>query len=258
MSVLSATARHEYYLELGKSLPPTPAHNREDHERRMTTAVEAFNALNPADAYEGRLAVQAVLCGAHAADSLREAGLHQDNFAKMTRCRAQAAGMMRETRSARRMLAQEQKLRLAVASVAGSAPVQPAAASASTRPAEPQAVPPLPTRAAATPPQSAAVPQPVPPRRPATADAAPPPEAADTALRPAPEARVNPGSPAIDPLVAAAGIGNDRAAATSMKAALLASAFPTHPAVADALLHGAGARPNTADKARGNLLSKAA
>ena len=53
----------------------------------MTTAVEAFDALNPAGAYEGRLAVQVVLCGAHAADSLREAGLRQDDFAKMTRCR---------------------------------------------------------------------------------------------------------------------------------------------------------------------------
>ncbi len=258
MPVLSAAASHEYYFELGSSLPPTPAHNREDHERRMTTAVDAFNALNPADAYEGRLAVQAVLCGAHAADSLREAGLRQDDFAKMTRCRAQAASMMRETRAAKRMLAQEQKLRLAVAAVAGSAPVQPAAASASTRPAEPQTTPPQPTRAAATPPQSAPGPQPVPPRRLATEDAAPPPEAAGTALRPAPEARVNPDSPAIDPLVAAAVIRNDRGAAPNTKAALRASAFPTHPTVLDALLRGAGAGPNPADKAGRSLLDKAA
>ncbi|HVC60208.1 MAG TPA: hypothetical protein VND19_07615 [Acetobacteraceae bacterium] len=229
MPVLSTTARHEYYCELGKSLPPTPARNRENHERRMTTAIEAFNALNPADAYEGRLAVQVVLCGAHAADNLREAGLRQDDFAKMTRCRAQAASMMREARAAKRMLAQEQKLRLAVAAVVCSAPVQPAAAeSASTRPAEPQATPPLPTRAAVTPPHAAPGPQqPVPPRRPATDDAA-------------------------------AAIRNHRGAAPNTKAALLASAFPTHPAVLDALLRGAGAGPNPADKAGRSPLGKAA
>ncbi|HWE93939.1 MAG TPA: hypothetical protein VG269_08255, partial [Tepidisphaeraceae bacterium] len=77
MSALSATARHEYYAELGNALPPPLKHTRENHERRLKTAIEAFEALRPGDAYEARLAVQIVLTGAHAAESLREAGVHR-------------------------------------------------------------------------------------------------------------------------------------------------------------------------------------
>src|SRR5580692_7804570 len=113
MSALSTIARREYYLELANALPPSAIHSRENYERRVTTAVETFNALRPGDAYEARLAVQIVLTGAHAAESLREAGIHREDFAKMTRCRAQAASMMREERAHKRMLAQEQKVRLA-------------------------------------------------------------------------------------------------------------------------------------------------
>jgi hypothetical protein len=82
MSALSAIARHEYYAELGHSLPPPVVDKPEYRERRLTTAVETFEALRPGNAYEARLAVKIVFCGAHAVDSLREAGIHRENFAK--------------------------------------------------------------------------------------------------------------------------------------------------------------------------------
>ncbi|HEY3846351.1 MAG TPA: hypothetical protein VGL95_04485 [Acetobacteraceae bacterium] len=69
MPALSAVARHEYYAELGNALPPPVQDKPEYRQRRITTAVEAFESLRPGDAYEARLAVQIVLSGAHAADS---------------------------------------------------------------------------------------------------------------------------------------------------------------------------------------------
>ena len=146
MSALSTTARHEYYAELGRSLPPPVIDKPEYRERRLTTAVETFEALRPGNAYEASLAVKIVLCSAHAMDGLREAGVHRESFAKMTRCRAQAAGMMREERAAKRTLAQEQKMRLAVEAVAGNAEAQPAAASAPAPQAAPPPVQPQPRR----------------------------------------------------------------------------------------------------------------
>jgi hypothetical protein len=64
MSTLSDIARRQYYFELGRGLPPTIRDDRDDYERRMCTAIEAFNDLQPVTAFEGRLAVQIVLCGA--------------------------------------------------------------------------------------------------------------------------------------------------------------------------------------------------
>ncbi len=139
MSALSAVARQEYYVELGNSLPPPLVDQPEYRQRRLTTAVEAFEALCPGDAYEARLVVQIVLSGAHAAESLREAGVYREDFAKRSRCRAQAASMMREERAARRMLAQEQKVRLATEAVASIPKPQPAAASAPPPPS-PEAI----------------------------------------------------------------------------------------------------------------------
>src|SRR6202034_4536863 len=126
MSAPSAVARHKYYAERGNSLPPLVT---DKPQYRLTTAIEAFKALHSGDAYEAHLAVQMVLCGAHAADSLREAGVYREDFAKRTRCRAQAVNMMREERAARRMLAQEQTVRLATEAVAAT-PWAPPAASA--------------------------------------------------------------------------------------------------------------------------------
>ena len=128
LPALAPYARLEYHLELSHSLPPPVPDQPEYRERRLTAAIEAFEALCPGDAFEARLAVQVILCGAHAVESLREANLYPEDFSGMTRCRAQAAGMMREERAARRMLAQVQKQRLAAEAVAAAAPAQPAAA----------------------------------------------------------------------------------------------------------------------------------
>ena len=66
MSVLSPAARHEYYVEIGNGMPPPVVACDKDREIRITTAIEAFDVLRPGDAYEGLLAVQIVLAGAHA------------------------------------------------------------------------------------------------------------------------------------------------------------------------------------------------
>jgi hypothetical protein len=204
MSALSAFARNEYYAELDDSLPPPVIDKPEYRQRRYTTAVETFEALRPGNAYEARLAVKVVLCGAHAVDGLREAGVHRESFAKMSRCRAQAAGMMREERAAKRTLAQEQKTRLVVEAVAGAAPVQPAAASAPPPQAEPQAVAPPVQAAVAAPPlapvaaPTAALVQAAAPLRAAATPAAalparpaPPPAQVGSVSLPSPEAIAN-------------------------------------------------------------------
>ena len=58
MSALSAVARQEYYVELGNALPPPLIDKPEHRQRRLTAAIETFEALRPGDAYEARLAVQ--------------------------------------------------------------------------------------------------------------------------------------------------------------------------------------------------------
>jgi hypothetical protein len=179
MSSLSALARAEYYAELGNSLPPPVPDQPEFRHRRRATAVEAFDALRPGDAFEALLAVQIVLAGAHAADSLREAGLYREDFVKLRRCRAQAASLMREARAAKRMLVQEQKVRVGTSGVADAAKGRTATATALPPQAEPPgASPPVPAAPAARRVQIAAV-----AALPATTAALPP--AAPAALPPA-------------------------------------------------------------------------
>jgi len=199
MSALSATAKHEYCVVLGNSLPPPVLDQPEYRQRRFTTAIETFEALRPGDAYEAQLAVRIVLCGARAIEGLRLAGVHREDCAKMTRCCAQAASMMREERAAKRALEREQKVRLATEAVASTAKTQPATASAQPPQAEPQAAPPVQAAAAAPPPAAAAAappPAPVPPavapQRPAANPAAPPPVQAAATAPPVPAPAVVP------------------------------------------------------------------
>jgi hypothetical protein len=158
---LSVAARHQSYLDLGRSLPLTGA--REDHERRHETAIEAFDALSPADAWEASLAVQTVLTAIHAVECMHEAKHYQDDFAKVSRCKAQFASLMRESRAARRMLWQEQKGRLGVERVADGVAVQPQAAAAEPVRAEAEqaaALPPARVAEPVPPPRAGAPPQP--------------------------------------------------------------------------------------------------
>jgi hypothetical protein len=261
MSALSAAATHEYYAELGDCLPPPIIDKPEYRQRRYTTAVEAFEALRPGDAYEARLAVKIVLCGAHAVDGLREAGVHRDSFAKMSRCRAQAAGMMREERAAKHTLAQEQKVRLAVAAVAGTEPVQPTTASAPPPQAELQSAPP-PVQPAAAAPQPASMTAPVPaailPPRPAAAPTSPPSAQAGSVPPPSPEAIADAEAFAHTNIIAAAQIHHDRGVTPKNKAYLRHLTLPIDPAMIDALVRGTSDVLTVLDEVGGEHLGKVA
>ena len=260
MSALSAVARREYYAELGNSLPPPVNRTPEYRQRRLTTAVEAFEALRPGDAYEARLAVQIVLCGAHAAESLREAGVHREDLAESSRCRAQAASMMREERAAKRMLAQEQKVRLAAEAVTGTTPAQPATAAAPP-PADPQpAPPPVQTVAAAqqVAPMAASVPPALPSLRAAAAQAAALPVQAGSALPPSPDSIAKAEAFAQEDIVAAAQIRHDRGVTPQNKAYLRHLTLPADPAVIDALVRGITAELALLDEVGGEPLNQAA
>ena len=248
MSALSTTARHEYYIELGNSLPPPVILTPERRQGRITTAIEAFEALHPGDAYEARLAVQVVLSGAHAAESLREAGVYPEDFAKRTRCRAQAASMMREERAAKRILAQEQKVRLAAEAVANAPKHRRVHLQFEERPAtEAVASPPKAHRAAAPPPAS--VPPAVAPLRPAATRAAPP---------PSPEAIAKAEAFVQQDGVAAAQIRHDRGVTPRNKAYFRHLTLPTDPAVIDALVHGTSDLLTLLDDVGGETLDEAA
>ncbi len=256
MSALSAVARHEYYSELGNSLPPPVLDQPEYRQRRHTTAIEAFEALHPGDSYEARLAVQIVLAGAHAAESLREAGVHREDFAKRTSCRAQAASMMREERAAKRMLAQEQKLRLATEAVAGTQAAQPAA-SAPPPQAEPRTAPP-PVQAAPAAPPPAPVPPSVAPLRPAATQAAVPQVQAGSAPPPSPDSIAKAEAFAEEDMVAAAQIRHDRGVTPQSKAYFRHLTLPTDPAVIDALVRGTSDELTLLDEVGGETLDAAA
>jgi hypothetical protein len=256
MSALSTTARHEYYVELGNSLPPPVIATPEYRQRRITTAVEAFEALHPGDSFEARLAVQIVLSGAHAADSLREAGVYREDFAKLTRCRAQAASLMREERAAKRMLAQEQKVRLATEAVTNTPKVQPAAASAPPPQAEPQAPPPVQAAAASPPP--APVPPAAAPPRPAATRAASPQVQAVSAPPPSPEAIAKAEAFAQKDITAAAQIRHDGGVTPQSKAYFHHLTLPTDPAVIDALVRGTSDILTLLDEVGGENLDEAA
>jgi hypothetical protein len=259
MPALSTVAKQEYYSELGNALPPPVLPQPEYRQRRHVTAVEAFEALHPGDAYEARLAVQIVLAGAHAAESLREAGVFREDFSKRNRCRAQAASLMREERAAKRALAQEQKMRLAEEAVASGATARPAA-SAPPPHAEPQALP-RPVQTAATAPLPAPAPAPV--AAPVPADAPPPLQAAAApqAAPPAPpsaEAIAKAEAFADDDVVAAAQIRHDRGITPQNKAYFRHLELPTDPEMIDALVRGTTNMLTLLDEIGGDDLDKAA
>jgi hypothetical protein len=252
MSALSTTARREYCAELGNALPVPVIDKPEYRERRIITAVEAFEALRPGDANEARLAVLIVLSGAHAAENLRAAGVYCEDFAKSSRCYAQAASMMRQERATRRILAQEQKVRLAVEAVAGSAPAQSDTASALPPQAEPQAASLLALAAAAAASRAPSA-APVPPAM--QAGSAPPP-AQDAS--PSPEAITAAEAYAQKNIVAAAQIRHDRGVTPQNKAYLRYLTLPTDPAVIDALVRGTSAMLTVLDEVGGEDLHAAA
>jgi hypothetical protein len=227
MSYLSTLAIQEYHDELANALPPPVTNKPEHRERRLTVAVETFRALRPGNAYEGRLAVQIVLCGAHAVDCLLEASIYREDFSKRSRCHAQASSFQREERAAKQILAREQKERLKSEGVTGALPAYPATAPAAPHPAGPKAAP-----------QPADVPTTAAPLRPAAALAARKPAAAGSAPPPSPEAIALAEAFMMENEVAAAQIRHDHGVTPQNKAHFPAVTFPTDPAVIDALVRG--------------------
>jgi hypothetical protein len=257
VSFLSITAKHEYYIELGDALPPPVLATDENRERRLTAAAETFEALRPGDAYEARLAVKIVACGAHAVDSLRMAGLHRDDFAKMTRCRAQAASMMRAEASAKRTLEREQKARFASAWVTDAAPAEPAAASVPPQPDEPQAAPPL-VHAVVAGQLPTLVPSAVASQRPAASHAASPPVPAGSAPTPSPQAIARAEAFAKEEICVAARIRQDRGVTPQCKAYFPHLTLPTDPALIDALVRGTSDILTLLDEISADTLDEAA
>jgi hypothetical protein len=247
LSALSDLARQEYHAELGSCLPLPLVDRPELRRRRLTTAVEAFEALCPGDAYEARLAVHIVLSGAHAAEALQEAGIYRTDFAKRTRCRAQAASLMREGRAAKRALAQEQKVRLATEAVANAPKDRPIHFTVEGRRV---------TGAVAKTPkmQQAAAPAP----SPQAAPQAPPPVLAGSAPPPSPEAIAKAEDFMQTNGVAAAQIRYDRGVTPQNLAFLRHMTVPTDPAVIDALVRGTSDLLTLLDEVGGETLDEAA
>ena len=223
MSRLSEAARLEYHLQIGESLPrsvePTDAHRAS----RLASAIEAFNDLRPGNAYEALLAVQIVVCAAHALDCLHDASQYSDDFSKAGSSRKQAASMMREARAAKRILSQEQKQRLAIETVAVTHQVRPAAPG----PAQPTALP-----CPGAEPLQAPAPdhQPVPPPHLVAT--------AETTLQPSPEAIAGAEAFTIANILAAAQIREDRGVTPQNQALFHGVLLPIDPAVMDALVRG--------------------
>jgi hypothetical protein len=101
----------ETYALVCSMLPPSPDDTPDTRADREQGAMDAVTALNPADAFEARLAARIIGMDAHAADSLRSAGLAAADPDKMGRCRAQAASMARQSDAALRSLLRMQATR---------------------------------------------------------------------------------------------------------------------------------------------------
>ncbi len=259
MLPLSTPAIHEYYTEFANSLPPPVIDKPENRERRLATAMDAFQALRPGDAYEARLAVQIVLCGAHAVECLCEASIYREDFAKRFRCRAQANSLMREERAAKQILAREQKQRLATEAVAyapaartvmASAPPSSAEIRASSPPSQVQAQAVAPQRAPALP-QVAQV-------RPAITQAASSSVPAAPAAPPSPEAIAEAEAFMAENGVAAAQIRYDGGITPQNKAYFHDVTFPSDPAVIDALVRSTSELLTMLDDIGGEDLDEAA
>ncbi len=188
-----------------------------------------------------RASPSVVLTGAHAADSLREAGPYRDDFTKRTRCRARANSLMREERAARRMLGQEQRVRLAIEAVADTRRERAGVAGAPLPSAEIRAAPPPQVQAVEAGTLHAPALPAVAQVRPAVAEAAAQAEAF-----------------ALEEVEAAAQIRHDRGITPRTRAYFHAVAFPADPAVIDALVHGDSAMLTLLDDIGGEDLAEAA
>jgi hypothetical protein len=119
-----AIARHTLFLLL-ESLPPPLSHTPEERAARDEAAIVSLAVLNPADAFEARLAARAVAADAHATECLRLASVPSTQPDRADRYRAQANAMMRASTTAQRSLSAMQAAR---EKAAQAVPQKPSAA----------------------------------------------------------------------------------------------------------------------------------
>ena len=101
----------EIVLTLRGALPRPVSEDPLDLARRDRAAMAAVGSLLPANAAEGRLAAQFVVADAWALDCLRLAEERRREMEVSRKCKAQAMSLMRESKSALRVLLRLQAVR---------------------------------------------------------------------------------------------------------------------------------------------------
>ena len=119
--LLPREAFYEIILILRAALPPPEVDLPVDWARRDSAAMAAVASLRPANAAEGRLAAQFVAADAYAMECLRLAQIRRRETDVARRCAAQAASLMRESKSALRLLLRLQAVRGAIEADAATA-----------------------------------------------------------------------------------------------------------------------------------------
>ena len=104
----------EIILVLRAALPLPEGDLPADWARRDRAAMATVASLRPANAAEGRLAAQFVAADAYGMDCLRLAQIRRRETDVARQCAAQAASLMRESKSALRMLLRLQAMRGAI------------------------------------------------------------------------------------------------------------------------------------------------
>ncbi len=123
-----AIARHTLFLLL-ELLPPPLSDTAEERTARDEHAMASLAVLNPADAFEARLAARAVAADARATECLRLASVPKTHPDRVDQCVRQANAMMRASEAAVRSLRAMQAVREKAEAAAQPAlvPVEPPA-----------------------------------------------------------------------------------------------------------------------------------
>ena len=109
-----AEAFQELMRTLHRALPGPEHDTPEGWALRDRSAIQAVQALQPANAAEGRMAVQFVAADSWAEDCMRLAHERRLEPSIAKQCQAQAMAMMREAKSASRTLLRMQAARRAI------------------------------------------------------------------------------------------------------------------------------------------------
>jgi hypothetical protein len=114
-------ARHTIFLLL-ESLPPPISDIPEERAARDEAAIASLAVLQPADAFEARLAARAVAADARATECLRLASVPKMHPDRVDQCLRQANAMMRASEAALRSLRAMQAAREKAEAAAHPAP----------------------------------------------------------------------------------------------------------------------------------------